>query len=295
MCFIIDLSFFFVVDEVVHLAHIQTNPTTHSSQQTTVMVPFSLKDQTIHTGFSLGQPATYALAVICSLLVILICTGLFCLFCVWGRKHVRTPFRHHFSRSKKKRLDGSPHFDSVDRDRKPSHQTNLLSDHFRTLQTKTYDVQHQFQHPTRCQEVSVPIPNTTAYLAGFHLFPGNGVTPLGVGLATTPLNQNFRTLNHPSLEASRSLLKTPNGLDNPPNGNCSTSLATSVFGPTDMLQFLPLNVNNVSLLLSYLFISIIVRSQLFVSVTVDENSSLSISRWDVIAYDNRRSSPKKFK
>ncbi|CAH8875263.1 unnamed protein product [Trichobilharzia szidati] len=224
---------------------------------TTTGLPYLLNEHSSTLNFPLGQTTTYVLAIICSLLVILICCGLFCLFCVWGRERLRVPFRHKFNR-KNKRFSDSTQFDSNPSVNKSSAQnTSLLADQSKnsntlnnivvtttTTSNVSGDMQYQFQHPQRCQDVNMGLPSTTAYLGGFQLLTSNGVSPISINLTTNTIHQPFQQVGmennystHPSLQ---------NGIFSPsPNEVNANLLPTSIPGmnkydPNNSISFVPI-------------------------------------------------------
>ncbi|VDQ16902.1 unnamed protein product [Trichobilharzia regenti] len=112
------------------------------------------------------------------------------------------------------------------------------------------DMQYQFQHPQRCQDVNMGLPSTTAYLGGFQLLTTNGVSPISINLTTNTIHQPFKQLGvennystHPNLQ---------NGIFNPsPNEVNANLLPTSIPGmnnydPNNSISFVPIVTPSVS-------------------------------------------------
>ncbi|CAH8674231.1 hypothetical protein MS3_00004016 [Schistosoma haematobium] len=171
---------------------------------TSTSLPYLLNEHSSTLNNPLGQTTTYVLAVICSLLVILICFGLFCLFCVWGRERLHVPFRHKFNR-KNKRFSDSTQFDSNPsvNNKTNAQNVSLLTEQLKinnlmnnvvvtTTNDTIGDIQYQFQHPQRCQESTIRLPSTTAYLGGFQYLTSNGIAPISINLTTNSLHQPFQ-------------------------------------------------------------------------------------------------------
>ncbi|CAH8662457.1 unnamed protein product [Schistosoma margrebowiei] len=170
-------------------------------------LPYLLNEHSSTINNPLGQTTTYILAIICSLLVILICFGLFCLFCVWGRERLHISFRHKFNRTNKKRFSDSTQFDSNPSVNNKTNTQNisLLTEQLKinnlmnnvivtTTNDTIGDIQYQFQHPQRCQESTIRLPSTTAYLGGFQYITNNGITPISINLTTNSLHQPFQSV-----------------------------------------------------------------------------------------------------
>ncbi|CAH8564796.1 unnamed protein product [Schistosoma turkestanicum] len=237
------------------------------SQITSPSLPYLLSEHSSSINNPLGQTTTYVLAIICSLLVILICFGLFCLFCVWGRERLRAPFRHKFSRTTK-RLSSSTQFDSNPsvNNKTNAQYVSLLTEQLKinnlmnnvvvttTTNDSVGDIQYQFQHPQRCQESAVRLPSTTAYLGGFQFITSNGMTPLSINLTTNSLHPTFQPVgldnnhinhnhNYPTHINSNNLFSS---LSNELNGNLITTSipGTKSFDPKDSHSIVSLMTPN---------------------------------------------------
>ncbi|CAH8676701.1 unnamed protein product [Schistosoma rodhaini] len=175
-------------------------------QLTSTSLPYLLNEQSSTLNNPLGQTTTYILAIICSLLVILICFGLFCLFCVWGKERLHISFRHKFHRTNK-RFSNSTQFDSNSNvnNKINTQNVSLLTEQLKinnlmnnivvtTTNDTIGDVQYQFQHPQRCQESTIRLPSTTAYLGGYQFLTNNGITPMNINLTTNTLHQSFQPI-----------------------------------------------------------------------------------------------------
>ncbi|CAI2735679.1 unnamed protein product [Schistosoma spindalis] len=173
-------------------------------QLTSTSLPYLLNEHSSTLNNPLGQTTTYVLAIICSLLVILICFGLFCLFCVWGRERLHVSFRHKFNRTNK-RFSDSTQFDSNPsvNNKTNAQNVSLLTEQLKinnlmnnvvvtTTNDTIGDIQYQFQHPQRCQESTIRLPSTTAYLGGFQYLSSNGIAPISINLTTNSLHQPFQ-------------------------------------------------------------------------------------------------------
>ncbi|CAH8653502.1 unnamed protein product [Heterobilharzia americana] len=143
------------------------------SRSATTGLPYLLNQGTSTLGYPLGQTTTYVLAIICSLLV-------------------------------KQRFCDSTQFDSNSCVNKSSTQNaSLLADQVKinnlmnnttvsTSNSVSGDIQYQFQHPKRCQDVNTGLPSTTAYLGGFQLLTTNGISPISINLTTNSIHPTFQ-------------------------------------------------------------------------------------------------------
>ncbi|TNN20193.1 Discoidin domain-containing receptor 2 [Schistosoma japonicum] len=228
------------------------------SQITTTTIPYLLNEQSSTINYPLGQTTTYILAIICSLLIILICFGLFCLFCVWGRERLRAPFRHKFKRTNKRFNDSTQFGSNLSVNNKSNAQNvSLLTDQLKinnlvvvtTTNDLPRDIQYQFQHPQRCQESTTRLPSTTGYLSGFQFLNNNGISPIGINFTTNSLHQPFQSValdnthNYPTYMNSTNLFGS---LSNEVSVNLTSKSTPCMksLDPKDSIPILPILTPN---------------------------------------------------